>query len=71
MSSPQFPAFLWDKGILTTTISDPAYLVQVLFFFVLLMTLVTLLILVRKVNKTKQEQRTRGHTAGMKIYVSW
>ncbi|XP_053462075.1 small integral membrane protein 42 [Nycticebus coucang] len=53
MSSPQLPAFLWDKGTLTTVISDPAYLIKVLFFFALLMTLVTLLILVWKVTKDK------------------
>ncbi|XP_073744335.1 small integral membrane protein 42 [Callorhinus ursinus] len=53
MSSSQLPAFLWDKGTLTTTISDPTYLVKVLFFFALLMTLVTLLILVWKVTKDK------------------
>lgn len=53
MSSSQLPAFLWDKGTLTTAISDPAYLVKVLFFFALLMTLVTLLLLVWKVTKDK------------------
>ncbi|KAM9692394.1 small integral membrane protein 42 [Dama dama] len=53
MSSPQLPAFLWDKHTLTSTISDPVYLVKVLFFFTLLMTLVTLLILVWKVTKDK------------------
>ncbi|XP_044771952.1 small integral membrane protein 42-like [Neomonachus schauinslandi] len=53
MSSSQLPAFLWDKGTLTTAISDPAYLVKLLFFFALLMTLVTLLILVWKVTKDK------------------
>ncbi|CAI9151263.1 unnamed protein product [Rangifer tarandus platyrhynchus] len=49
--SQELPAFLWDKHTLTSTISDPAYLVKVLFFFTLLMTLVTLLILVWKVTK--------------------
>ncbi|XP_057566342.1 small integral membrane protein 42 [Hippopotamus amphibius kiboko] len=53
MSSPQLPAFLWDKGTLTTAVSDAAYLVKALFFFVLPMTLVTLLILVWKVTKHK------------------
>lgn len=53
MSSPQLPAFFWDKGTLTTAISDSAYLVKVLFFFALLVTLVTLLILVWKVTKDK------------------
>ncbi|XP_077607870.1 small integral membrane protein 42 [Crocuta crocuta] len=53
MSSSQLPALLWDKSTLTTGISDPAYLVKVLFFFALLMTLVTLLILVWKVTKDK------------------
>ncbi|XP_045402323.1 small integral membrane protein 42 [Lemur catta] len=53
MSSLQLPAFSWDKGTLTTAISDPAYLIKVLFFFALLMTLVTLLILVWKVTKDK------------------
>lgn len=53
MSSPQLPAFSWDKHTLTSAISDPAYLVKVLFFFTLLMTLVTLLILVWKVTKDK------------------
>ncbi|KAL2771501.1 small integral membrane protein 42 [Daubentonia madagascariensis] len=56
MSSPQLPAFLWDKGTLTTATSDPAYLVKVLFFFALLMTLVTLLILVWKVTKDKDNK---------------
>lgn len=42
ISSPQLPAFLWDKGTLTTAISDPAYLVQVLSFISLLMTLLIL-----------------------------
>ncbi|XP_058392550.1 small integral membrane protein 42 [Diceros bicornis minor] len=51
MSSPQL--FLWDKGTLITAISAPAYLVKVLFFFALLITLVTLLILVWKVTKGK------------------
>ena len=51
MSSSQLPAFLWDQSTLTTTISDPAYLVKVLFFFALLMTFATLLILVWKVTK--------------------
>ncbi|KAM9241839.1 small integral membrane protein 42 [Dugong dugon] len=53
MSSPQLPAFLWDKGTLTTVISDSAYVVKVLFFFAFLMTLVTLLILVWKLTKGK------------------
>ncbi|XP_060500573.2 small integral membrane protein 42 [Panthera onca] len=53
MSSSPLPAFLWDKSTLTTAISDPAHLVKVLFFFALLMTLVTLLILVWKVTKDR------------------
>ncbi|XP_054547148.1 small integral membrane protein 42 [Talpa occidentalis] len=53
MSSPQFPVFLWDKGTLLTVTDDHAYLVKVLFFFVLLMTLVTLLILAWKLGKDK------------------
>ncbi|XP_070123048.1 small integral membrane protein 42 [Equus przewalskii] len=53
MSSPQLPAFLWDKGARITAISDPAYLVKVLFFFALLITLVALLILAWKVIKDK------------------
>nr|XP_055190284.1 small integral membrane protein 42 [Nyctereutes procyonoides] len=53
MSSSQLPAFLWDKGTLATAIADPAYLVKVLFFSTLLMTLVALLILVWKVTKDK------------------
>lgn len=56
MYSPQLPAFLWDKGILTSAIPDPAYLIKVLFFFALLMTLITLLILVWKVIKDKGNQ---------------
>ncbi|KAM8897053.1 small integral membrane protein 42 [Lycaon pictus] len=49
----QLPAFLWDKGTLATAIADPAYLVKVLSFSTLLMTLVVLLILVWKVTKDK------------------
>lgn len=61
MSSPQLPAFLWDKGTLTTAICDPAYLVKVLFFLILLMALVTLLVLVYKVTKDKAT-RTESQT---------
>ncbi|XP_072670594.1 small integral membrane protein 42 [Canis lupus baileyi] len=49
----QLPAFLWDKGTLATAIAGPAYLVKVLSFSTLLMTLVVLLILVWKVTKDK------------------
>ncbi|KAM7054566.1 LOW QUALITY PROTEIN: small integral membrane protein 42 [Molossus nigricans] len=62
MSSPQLPACLWDKGTLTTAISDPAT-IKVL-FFTLLVILVTVLILVCKVTKDKgnknREQDPRG-----------
>ncbi|XP_045037806.1 small integral membrane protein 42 [Desmodus rotundus] len=50
MSSPQVPAF---GRLSTTAIADSAYLVKGLFFFALLMTLVTLLILVCKVTIDK------------------
>ncbi|XP_053523910.1 small integral membrane protein 42 [Artibeus jamaicensis] len=53
MSSPQVPAFWGDKGTLTAAISDSAYLVKVLFFFALLVTLVIPLILVCKVTIDK------------------
>ncbi|KAM9106738.1 LOW QUALITY PROTEIN: small integral membrane protein 42 [Megaptera novaeangliae] len=66
ISSPQLPAFLWDKGTLTTAISDPAYLVKVLFFISLLMTLATLLILVWKVtdkgNKNREPDQRKEAT---------
>ncbi|XP_046284836.1 small integral membrane protein 42 [Marmota monax] len=63
MSSPQLPVFSWDKGTFATAISDPVYLVKVLFFSPLLMTLITLLILAWKVtkgnsNKNRQQEAT-------------
>ncbi|XP_054543230.1 small integral membrane protein 42 [Pan troglodytes] len=61
MSSPQLPAFLWDKGTLTTAVSNPACLVNVLFFFTPLMTLITLLILVWKVTKDKSNKNRETH----------
>ncbi|XP_045373070.1 small integral membrane protein 42 [Camelus bactrianus] len=56
MSSPQLPAFLWDKGALSVALPAPAHLVKALFFFVLLMALVTLLILVWTVAKVKSNK---------------
>ncbi|XP_075396881.1 small integral membrane protein 42 [Tenrec ecaudatus] len=60
MSSPQLPAFFWGKSTLTTAISDPVYLVKVLFFFAFLMTLVTLLILVWKLTKGKDNEKAEA-----------
>ncbi|XP_047412910.1 small integral membrane protein 42 [Sciurus carolinensis] len=56
MSSPQLPVFSWDKGTFASAISDPVYLVKVLFFFALLMTLITLLILAWKVTNDKSNK---------------
>ncbi|XP_059530981.1 LOW QUALITY PROTEIN: small integral membrane protein 42 [Myotis daubentonii] len=53
MSFPQFPAILWGKSTLATSTSDPVYIVKVLFFIALLMTLVTLLILAYRVFRSK------------------
>ncbi|XP_064226514.1 small integral membrane protein 42 [Aotus nancymaae] len=61
MSSPQLPAFFWDMGTLTTAICNPAHLVKVLFFVILLMTLVTLLILGWKLTKNKSKKNREPH----------
>ena len=71
MSSPQLPAFLWDKHTLTTTLSDPAYLVKVLFFFALLMTLVTLLILVWKVTRDKGNKNREPDQRKEATLLAW
>ena len=71
MSSPQLPAFSWDKHTLTSTTSDPAYLVKVLFFFTLLMTLVTLLILVWKVTKDKGNKNREPDQRKEATLLAW
>lgn len=74
MSYSQLPAYLWDKGTLITLIFDSACLVNV-FFFALLMTLVTTHPgLESNQIQRQQEQRARpkkrGNTTGMNVYGS-
>ncbi|XP_042537420.1 small integral membrane protein 42-like [Dipodomys spectabilis] len=58
MTFPQLPDFLWDKKTFAIATSDPGYLIQVLFFFLFLITLVTLPIALWKLTKDKGNQNT-------------